>query len=83
MRKRILPLFLAVLLVLSTVPVWAEDTVCSCDALCTQEAHNGECPVCGGENGDPALCAFHAEGKRPGRLPKRRASAALPAPGTG
>lgn len=35
MRKRILSLFLAVLLVLSAVPVWAEDTVCSCDALCT------------------------------------------------
>lgn len=65
MRKRILPLFLAVLLVLSAVPVWAEDTVCSCDALCTQEAYNGECPVCGGENGDPARCAFHAEGETP------------------
>ncbi len=70
MKKRILASVLALVMALSMVPTAlaaekftpADDTpqeaaVCTCEALCTEEAVNADCPVCGGEAGY-AACAY-------------------------
>ena len=64
MKKRILASLLALVMVLSMVPAalaaegftqadepQQDEAVCICDALCTEETVNADCPVCGGEAG--------------------------------
>ena len=70
MKKRILASVLALVMALSMVPTALaaeevtptddtpqEEAVCTCEALCTEEAVNADCPVCGGEAGY-AACAY-------------------------
>ena len=72
MKKRILASLLPLVMILSMFPtaLAAEDVtptdeptqnevVCICDALCTEEMVNTDCPVCGGEAGYTA-CTYTA-----------------------
>ena len=74
MKKRILASLLSLVMVLSMVPTALaaedftltgeprqDDAVCICEALCTGETFNTDCPVCGGEAGYTA-CAYTASG---------------------
>ena len=64
--KKQAALVLAVCVLAQAVPFWAlaegeplpgeEGQVCLCQALCTQEEQNGDCPVCGVPGADLSLC---------------------------
>lgn len=66
MKKRILASLLSLVMVLSMFQTalaaegftpadepQQDEAVCICDALCTEEMVNTDCPVCGGEAGYP------------------------------
>lgn len=68
MKRRILASLLALVMVLSMVPValaaeepQETEPVCTCTALCTEESVNMDCPVCGGEGGFTACTGAPAE----------------------
>lgn len=55
MKKRLLSLGMALCMVLTLVPISAfaeensEVQTCICEAVCTEETRNTDCPVCGAE----------------------------------
>ena len=64
-KKRFLPVLLCALLVLGMIPVTAladntqqpeKAKSCTCEALCTEDSINAECPLCGAEGSDLANC---------------------------
>ena len=80
--KKQAALVLAVCVLAQAVPFWAlaegeplpgdEGQVCLCQALCTQEEQNGDCPVCGVPGADLSLCQgqpAHEEEQQPAPTP--------------
>lgn len=80
--KKQAALVLAVCVLAQAVPFWAlaegeplpgdEGQVCLCQALCTQEEQNGDCPVCGVPGADLSLCQgqpAHEEEQQPTPTP--------------
>ena len=71
MKKRLFSILLALCMVLCLVPTTAfaeseteEPPVCSCETVCTAEAMNADCPICGAEGALPengAKCAQPAD----------------------
>ena len=68
MKKRILSLLLCGAMLFSLCPQSAlaagngqTETECICASLCTTEIIEEDCPVCGAENADFALCEGEAE----------------------
>ena len=62
MKKRLLSLGMALCMVLTLVPISAfaeensEVQTCICEAVCTEESRNTDCPVCGAEGADLEDC---------------------------
>ena len=80
--KKQAALVLAVCVLAQAVPFWAlaegeplpgdEGQVCLCQAFCTQEEQNGDCPVCGVPGADLSLCQgqpAHEEEQQPAPTP--------------
>lgn len=80
--KKQAALVLAVCVLAQAVPFWVlaegeplpgdEGQVCLCQALCTQEEQNGDCPVCGVPGADLSLCQgqpAHEEEQQPAPTP--------------
>ena len=67
MRKRLFSILLALCMVLCLVPTTAfaegkteETPVCTCETVCTTEAMNAECPVCGADGALAENCGKYA-----------------------
>ena len=58
MKKRVLSMFMALVLCLTLLPapVRAEETVCICTDRCSEEMVNLDCPICSAENADLSAC---------------------------
>ena len=58
MKKRVLSMFMALVLCLTLLPapVRAEETVCICTDRCSDEMVNLDCPICSAENADLSAC---------------------------
>ena len=67
MKKRLFSILLALCMVLCLVPTTAfaegkteETPVCTCETVCTTEAMNAECPVCGADGALAENCGKYA-----------------------
>ena len=58
MKKRVLSMFMTLVLCLTLLPapVRAEETVCICTDRCSEEMVNLDCPICSAENADLSAC---------------------------
>ena len=58
MKKRVLSMFMALVLCLTLLPapVRAEEIVCICTDRCSEEMVNLDCPICSAENADLSAC---------------------------
>ena len=58
MKKRVLSMFMALVLCLTLLPApaWAAETVCICTDRCSEEMVNLDCPICSAENADLSAC---------------------------
>ena len=58
MKKRVLSMFMVLVLCLTLLPapVRAEETVCICTDRCSEEMVNLDCPICSAENADLSAC---------------------------
>ncbi len=68
MKKRLFSILLALCMALCLVPTTAfaeseteETPVCTCETVCTAEAMNADCPICGVEGALPENCAKCAQ----------------------
>ena len=100
MKRRIISVLLVLVMALTLLPTAAfatgedvaapaerQEPVCVCEAACTEEAMNADCPVCGAEGALPENCGKYAapvngEGSEAGTSAQALTSAAItfPAP---
>ena len=90
--KRISAALLCLVLLTSLLPAGAlaaddplgqrvpDESVCTCTELCTAEAMNQKCPVCGAEGATPEGCALYEEPAPDAEQPAAPAAEHAPTP---
>ena len=78
MKRRIISVLLVLVMALTLLPTAAfateedvaapaerQEPVCVCEAACTEEAMNADCPICGAEGAHTHDCARYQDGEKP------------------
>lgn len=78
MKRRIISVLLVLVMALTLLPTAAfateedvaapaerQEPVCVCEAACTEEAMNVDCPICGAEGAHTHDCARYQDGEKP------------------